>query len=140
MQEHRGAAPLPLRAFAVAFALAVAFAMAGGAVATARPAAEGAPAPAQPKSFARDVAPMLDHWCVACHQGDEPHGGLRLDSFAGVLRGGDTGPAVIPGDPDASLLVAKIERRDRPSMPPRRRFPAPLTATIRAWIAAGAPP
>ena len=139
LQERRSAAPLPRLRVVV---LAVVFALMGAAFASAHPTAGAAPAPApaQPKSYARDVAPVLDHWCIACHHGDEPHGGLRLDSFAGVMRGGDTGPAVVTGDPDASLLVAKIEHRDRPSMPPRRRFPAPLTALIRAWIAAGAPP
>ena len=56
------------------------------------------------------------------------------------MRGGDAGPVVVAGDADDSLLVAKIEHRDRPSMPPRRRLPAPAIALIRAWIAAGAPP
>jgi hypothetical protein len=55
------------------------------------------------------------------------------------MRGGDAGPAVIAQDPDASLLVAKIERRHRPSMPPRRKLPASAIALIRAWIAGGAP-
>jgi hypothetical protein len=142
LQERRGPPSLLLRAlaFALAVVLAVVLTSLGGALASARPKTDAAPSTALPKSYARDVAPVLDHWCIACHHGDEPHGGLRLDSFAGVLRGGDTGPAIIPGDPDGSLLLAKIERRDRPSMPPRRRFPAPLTALIRAWIAAGAPP
>ena len=102
--------------------------------------ADAAPIAAEPKTFAHDVAPVLEHWCVPCHGGDEPHGGLRLDSFAGIMEGGDAGPAVVPGSPTDSLLIAKIERRHRPSMPPRRRFPAPLIALIRAWIAAGAPP
>jgi hypothetical protein len=55
------------------------------------------------------------------------------------MRGGDTGPVVIPGDPRSSLLVAKIERRHRPAMPPRRKMPTAAVRLIRAWIAAGAP-
>jgi hypothetical protein len=94
---------------------------------------------AEPVGFARDIAPILARWCVSCHGGREPHGGLWLDSYAGVMRGGDTGPVVIPGDPNGSLLVAKIERRHRPAMPPRRRLPAAAVRLIRAWIAAGAP-
>jgi hypothetical protein len=47
---------------------------------------------------------------------------------------------VIAGDPGGSLLVGKIERRDRPAMPPRRTLPRPGVAVIRAWIAAGAAP
>jgi hypothetical protein len=146
LQESRGAAPLltwttfaravVVRAFVVR---AVALGAFGLALASPRPLAAVTP-PAQPKRFASDVAPVLDHWCVSCHGGDEPHGGLHLDSFEGIMRGGDAGPAVVAGDPADSLLVAKIERRHRPSMPPRRRFPAPLVAVIRAWIAAGAPP
>jgi hypothetical protein len=71
-------------------------------------AAEGAePEP----TFARDVAPILDRWCVACHGPREQHNGLRLDGYAWLMRRGDARPAVLPGDPARSLLVAKIERR-----------------------------
>jgi mono/diheme cytochrome c family protein len=94
----------------------------------------------QPPSFARDVAPVLGRWCVGCHGPTERHGGLRLDAYVWVMRGGETAPAVAPGDPTGSLLVAKIERRHRPAMPPRRALPAPLVAGLRAWITAGAPP
>jgi hypothetical protein len=138
LQESRGAAPL--LGCALLVRLLVVLGLTGAALASVRREADAATAPAQPKTFARDVAPVLDHWCVHCHAGDEPHGGLRLDSFAGVMRGGDAGPALVVGNPADSLLVAKIERRHRPSMPPRRRFPAPLIALIRAWIAGGAPP
>jgi len=91
-------------------------------------------------SFARDVAPILDRWCVGCHGADEAQAGLRLDSYAGLMRGGDEGPPVVAGDPGSSLLVAKIERRHRPPMPPRRRLPAAQVARIHAWIADGALP
>jgi mono/diheme cytochrome c family protein len=125
LQESRGAAPLLLGITLVALSFP-------------GPAAVAAP-PAQPVGYARDVAPILARWCVGCHGGREPHAGLSLDSYVGVLRGGDTGPVVISGDPDGSLLVAKIERRDRPAMPPRRKLPAAAVRLIRAWIAAGAP-
>jgi hypothetical protein len=105
-----------------------------------RRAAADAPGPARPVDYTRDVAPLLTRRCVPCHGSDEAEGGLRLDSIEGLMRGGDAGPAVIPKDPDASLLVAKIERRHRPSMPPRRKLPASAIALIRAWIAAGALP
>jgi len=98
------------------------------------------PPPARPVSFARDVATIFDRWCVTCHSGSDADASLSLDSLNGVMRGGDAGPVVVPGDADASLLLAKIEHRDRPSMPPRRRLPAAAIALIRAWITAGAPP
>lgn len=130
MQESRGGAPLVL--FAV-------LALTGATFPSARGAAAPASEPAPPPSYARDIAPLFQQWCVSCHGGDEPEGGLRLDSLAGVMRGGDAGPAVIPGDPEASLLVAKVERRHRPSMPPRRKLPAEAVARLRAWIAARTP-
>jgi len=99
-----------------------------------------AAAPPRPLSFARDVAPVLGRWCVPCHDARARHGGLRLDDYLWVMRGGETAPAVAPGDPAGSLLVAKIERRSRPAMPPRRTLPPPLLARLRAWVAAGAPP
>jgi hypothetical protein len=134
LQESRGAAPLLLPLMLVLGLTAAAVAP------TARAAAGTSPPPARPVSFARDVAPILDRWCVSCHGGSDADASLRLDSLSGVMRGGDAGPVVVPGDADDSLLVAKIEHRDRPTMPPRRRLPAPATALIRAWIAAGTPP
>ena len=104
-------------------------------------AAAGAPAAEAPRpSFARDVAPVFDRWCVGCHGPAQAHAGLRLDSYTGLMRGGEEGPPVVPGDPRSSFLMAKIERRHRPPMPPRRPLPAAAVARVRAWIAAGAPP
>jgi hypothetical protein len=133
LQESRGAAPLLLRALVV-------LGLTGAALGPTCPATAAPPPPARPVSFAREVAPILDRWCVSCHGGPEAHADLRLDSLGGVLRGGETGPVVIPGNPADSLLLAKIERRHRPTMPPRRRMPAPAIALIRSWVAAGAPP
>ena len=93
-----------------------------------------------PPTFARDVAPVLDRWCVRCHGPRAQGGGLRLDGYTALMRGGDSGPPVIAGDAAGSLLVAKVERRDRPPMPPRASLPRPLVSRLRAWIDAGAPP
>jgi mono/diheme cytochrome c family protein len=145
LQESRGAAPLLLvAALALAGPAFPGLAFAGLAFAglafAAVPVATPAPSPpAQPITYTRDVAPLFGRWCVSCHGGKEPHAGLSLDSLVGVMRGGDTGPVVVPGDPNGSLLVNKIERRHRPAMPPRRKLPPAAVALIRAWIAAGAP-
>src|SRR5579862_5027447 len=105
LQESRGAAPL-LGCTNLVRTLVV-LGLTGSALASPRQVAAAPPpppaAPAQPRTFARDVAPVLDRWCVSCHAGDEPHGGLRLDSFDGVMRGGDAGPAIVAGDPSGSL-------------------------------------
>jgi mono/diheme cytochrome c family protein len=137
LQESRGAAPLLrwttlARTLVVLGLTAAAFTPVGRAVA--------APQPARPVSFAADVAPIFQRWCIACHGGEEAEAALRLDSLAAVMRGGESGPVVIPGNADASLLLAKVEHRHRPTMPPRRRLPAPAVTLIRAWIAGGAPP
>jgi hypothetical protein len=136
LQESRSAAPL--LGYTILVRLLVVLGLTGAAPAPAHGDAAPTPPPARPVSFARDVAPILDRWCVSCHGVREAEAALRLDSLSGVMRGGDAGPVVIPGNPEESLLAAKVERRQRPSMPPRRKLPAAAIALIRAWIAAGA--
>jgi hypothetical protein len=117
--------------------------LAAGARATAGGKAErpdSAAEPVEPATFARDVMPVLGRYCETCHGDRQQHGGLRLDSYDALMRGGDGGPVVIAGDARGSVLVAKIEHRDRPSMPPRKWLPKATIARIRAWIAAGAVP
>ena len=138
LQESRGAAPLLVGTIFVR-ALVV-LGLTSAALAPARRGVAATDPPARPLSFARDVAPIFDRWCVTCHGGSEAHAGLWVDSLGGVMRGGDDGPVVIPGNPEDSLLLAKIEHRHRPTMPPRRKLPPSAIALIRAWIVSGAPP
>ncbi len=60
--------------------------------------------------FERKIRPVLIEHCYECHAGDADliQGGLRLDDPKMMLRGGDSGPAVMPGEPDKSLLLAAI--------------------------------
>ncbi|HXU04946.1 MAG TPA: c-type cytochrome domain-containing protein [Polyangia bacterium] len=128
------------RYFAIA---ALALAVSASAVAgAARKSAEPADPPEEPEppSFARDVMPTLGRYCENCHGMREQHGGLRLDNYDNLMRGGDSGPVVVAGDAKKSLLLAKIEHRDRPSMPPRKWLPKAAIARIKAWIIAGAEP
>lgn len=99
----------------------------------------GAPAiPAGP-DFARDVVPILESNCLRCHNAAKTEGGLLLESHADLLRGGDSGPPVLPGQPDDSPLIQQIENRAKPKMPPKRDLAPDDIAVLRAWVAAGAP-
>jgi hypothetical protein len=127
---------------ALALALAVGLTILGRAssVAALSPGVVAQPPAAPPPSFAKDVTPILDRWCISCHGEKEAQAGLRLDSYEAILKGGDDGPVVVPGDADGSQLLAQIERRVRPAMPPKKRLPRDPVAMIRAWIVSGAGP
>src|SRR3954447_11486522 len=73
--------------------------------------------PAQVTFFETEVRPLLAENCFKCHGPDKQKGGLRLDSRAAALEGGDSGPAVVPGHGDESLLVEAINY-DGLQMPP----------------------
>jgi hypothetical protein len=101
-----------------------------------------AAAPAHAADFARDVLPVLRRACLECHDADQAKGGLRLDSRDHALRGGESGPALQPGNPDGSELIRRIELpRDHPDAMPRRGegLSAADVQSLRAWVAAGAP-
>jgi hypothetical protein len=88
--------------------------------------------------YSRDVHPIFRQHCWSCHSGDKPEGNLRLDAEASLRRGGDTGPFVMPGKPDASLLIEQVAG-DEPAMPPERPpLGSEQIAVLRRWIAAGA--
>ena len=78
--------------------------------AAAAPAAVETPSAEQVQFFETKIRPVLMDKCYACHssQGEKIRGGLVLETRAGVLRGGDDGAVVIPGDADASLLIKAI--------------------------------
>lgn len=91
-------------------------------------------------SFALDVAPILSSQCLGCHGfGNNPRANLNLTTFAGLLRGGDSGAAIQAGDPDASGLVRRVTGADMPRMPLRQQ---PLSEkqieTIATWVREGA--
>jgi hypothetical protein len=84
--------------------------------------------------FESRIRPVLVEKCQSCHGSIKVKGGLRLDSRDGVLRGGDTGPAVIPGDPDASLLVKAVRRAGHLKMPPKQPLTDREAADLAEWV------
>jgi mono/diheme cytochrome c family protein len=90
--------------------------------------------------FDDGVAAVFRRRCVRCHGADDPEADLRLDSYDGVMRGGEQGPSVVGGDPTNSLLYQKVTRRTRPAMPPKSRLSPQDLEIIRAWIDGGALP
>ena len=89
--------------------------------------------------FTRDVHPILAAKCFACHSGDKRSGGLALDSYADLLKGGRSGAAIMPGESKSSLLLQRVSGVVAPQMPLAgpKLTPAEV-ATLRDWIDDGA--
>ncbi len=89
--------------------------------------------------FERRVRPILAERCFECHSSDSEkiHGGLRVDHVSLMLKGGDSGPAIVSGDAGESLLVKAI-KYDGYEMPPNSRLPDAEVEVLRDWIAGGA--
>lgn len=92
--------------------------------------------------FREKIEPVLVSECYECHssRAEKVKGGLRLDSRAAMLEGGDTGPAVVPGEVDASLLILAIRHEDGLAMPPKSpKLPDAAIAEFATWVEMGAP-
>lgn len=92
--------------------------------------------------FEKKIRPVLADRCYSCHSAEAKKlkGGLYLDSRAGLLKGGDTGPSIVPGDPAKSLIMKAIRYADEElKMPPKGRLSAEQVADFAAWILRGAP-
>jgi hypothetical protein len=91
--------------------------------------------------FEKQVRPILARRCYECHSGraKELKGGLRLDSRDAILVGGDTGPAIVPGDQDESVLIDAINYGELYQMPPKSKLPNSEIAILSKWVKLGAP-
>jgi hypothetical protein len=100
------------------------------------------PTPDQLAFFENKVRPVLVTHCYECHASKSKKlgGSLLLDSKAGIRKGGDTEPPVLPCDPENSLLLRAV-RHQIPdlTMPPREKLPEEAVAVLEAWIRQGAP-
>lgn len=101
--------------------------------AAAAPEAAPAPGRATAPSFTKDVLRIFQARCIGCHGGTA---GLRLNSYQGVLKGGESGPAIIPGNPEGSLLIQKQAGTHK--NPPQVLSPDELRI-VKTWILSGAP-
>src|SRR3984885_7066101 len=88
--------------------------------------------------FESKVRPVLATHCLSCHGPKSQKGGLRLDSREAMLRGGESGPVVVEGDPASSLIVDAVAYAAEPKMPPKGKLPADAIDDIKTWIKNGA--
>ncbi len=98
--------------------------------------------PEQEQFFEAKIRPVLVTHCGKCHAStaEKLRGGLRLDSREGLRLGGDSGPAIVPGQPEESLLIRAIRYRDEDlRMPPKEKLPDAVVADFEAWVRMGAP-
>ena len=101
-----------------------------------------APTPEQAEFFEKKIRPLLSETCFKCHsaQSEKLKAELYADSRAGLLKGGETGPAIVPGDPEKSLLIKAVRYADPDlQMPPKKRLTEEQVADLVAWVKMDAP-
>ena len=92
--------------------------------------------------FEKKIRPVLAEHCYRCHSVAEgkSRGALTLDTREGTLKGGDLGPAVVPGDLEKSLLIKAVRWADEDmQMPPKNKLSSAQIADLEAWVKMGAP-
>ena len=92
--------------------------------------------------FEKEIRPLLAEHCLKCHSAakGEDKGGLVLDSQSGWMDGGDSGPALVPGKIEESLLIEAVEQTDSDfSMPPKYKLSENEIQSLKKWVAMGAP-
>lgn len=91
------------------------------------------------KFFEMKVRPLLADECFECHDARKEKGGLRLDHVDFILKGGDTGPALVKGQPQESLIIKVTKRLDPDfAMPPKKELSSEQIRILEKWIADGA--
>ena len=97
------------------------------------------PSSEQLEFFEKHIRPLLVQHCYECH-GERSDGGLQLNSRESLLRGGDSGAALIPGDLNASLLIEAVRYKNRDfQMPPQGKLESAQIAALEKWVEMGAP-
>ncbi len=88
--------------------------------------------------FEREVRPIFVEHCQSCHGVKKQELSLRLDSAEGFLKGSDSGPVVVAGDPENSLLIAAVRFGGETKMPPKGKLPEKAIASLEKWVKLGA--
>src|SRR5438045_4045661 len=96
-----------------------------------------APTQEQKDFFENRIRPLLAQNCFACHTNSRM-GGLRLDSRDGLLKGGSSGPVVVPGEPDKSRIVTALRQNTELKMPKNGHLTEPQIQDVVSWIRDGA--
>lgn len=100
---------------------------------------DGAPAPEQIEFFEKRIRPLLIEKCLNCHGEKKQEGNLRLDSHAALLKGNETGPAVVIGKPEASRLIKVLAySNDDLQMPPAGKLTDEQITLLTEWVKQGA--
>jgi len=99
--------------------------------------------PAKVEFFEKKIRPALAEHCLSCHsdeaaKANKLRGGLRLDTRAGWQKGGDTGPAIVPGKPKEGTFLPALRYVGEVQMPPKGKLPLSVVADFETWIADGA--
>lgn len=90
--------------------------------------------------FEKEIRPLLVTHCYECHANGEANGGLSLETRDAIMRGGDTGPAAMPHQPDRSLLIKAVRyTHEELQMPPQSRLRDVDIALLERWVQIGLP-
>jgi cytochrome c553 len=88
--------------------------------------------------FEKSVRPLLVERCLDCHSEDNSESEFRADSLGGLLKGGLRGPAIVPGEPEKSLLIRALRHGELLKMPAKKKLPTSEIAILAKWIQDGA--
>ena len=92
------------------------------------------------KFFETEVRPLLANHCFECHGEKKQKGGLRADHIGYLKTGGDTGPALVPGEPEKSPMIEAVRYKNKDfQMPPKEKLSDTEIAVLEKWIKLGAP-
>ena len=90
--------------------------------------------------YQNDIAPILRQYCAGCHNNDEPEAEFSVETFANLMKGGESKVAIKPGNPNSSYLIQTITGQKKPYMPPRKepQLSQQQIQLLKDWIKAGA--